>query len=397
MTSNQRKIISTHTNDVYQIKTFTDKTGRTIYYTKFTPWNRNSNGKVSATTLDRLESKIINHYQIENKKYTNTVLSILEKSIKDLCPETQSRHIQLFNKYFVNLSNIPISCLTENDIRNSLQKMIDIGIKAKAFNNAISTLNKINDYCNYYHIACLDIRDVISCFRKYKLAKKRVFISSYRPETELAFTEAEAKTLMEYTVSNPDYHNLAIAVLLVTGLRTGELLALTESDINMSEKTITVNKIENSKDNTIIDSCKDSSDRTVFMNTDALIVFNLLLNIRKCANITTPFLFLNNNSKDGKLHLRAIDNRLRKLQNELGFTKYNVVRSAHDCRRTYASIQYIHNVDIKTIQSQLGHSSPLMTWDYIKNVVDINTRERRLEMGCFLNQNITHKTLSELR
>ena len=79
-----------------------------------------------------------------------------------------------------------------------------------------------------------------------------------------------------------------------------------------------------------------------------------------------------------------MDNRLRKIQHILNMTDTVQERSLHDCRRTYASIQYLHGVDVKTIQAQLGHSSAQQTWDYIRDIVDSNTRAQRLEQGCIL-------------
>ena len=62
-------------------------------------------------------------------------------------------------------------------------------------------------------------------------------------------------------------------------------------------------------------------------------------------------------------------------------------RSPHNCKRTYACIQYLHGVDVKTIQAQLGHSSAQQTWDHIRDIVDSNTRAQRLEQGCILQSN----------
>ena len=133
----------------------------------------------------------------------------------------------------------------------------------------------------------------------------------------------------------------------------------------------------------IIDGCKDNSDRIVFLNDDAVKIFSLLLDLRSKDPSTCRYLFLNSNSDDGKLHLRAIDNRLRQLQDITGINKV-AIRSPHDCRRTYASIQYLHGIDIKTIQAQLGHSKPTQTWEYIKDIIDLKTRQNRLSEGCIL-------------
>lgn len=72
------------------------------------------------------------------------------------------------------------------------------------------------------------------------------------------------------------------------------------------------------------------------------------------------------------------------IQHILKMSDDHDVPSCHDCRRTYASIQYMHGVDIKTIQAQLGHSNPQQTWDYIKDVVDAGTRLRTLSRGSLL-------------
>ena len=264
--------------------------------------------------------------------------------------------------------------------------MIYDGIKAKAFNNAVSALNKIYNYCRYYHINCINIQQIVSEFRKYNLSGKKVFIRDYKKDGDLAFNEKEAITIINYAFANPDYINLAIATLITTGLRTGELLALKEDDIDLESQKLIIDKTENSKSFEIIDSCKDNSERTVFLNSDGSKVFNILFSIRNNDHTESDFIFLNPNSKDGKLHLRALDNRLRKIQHIL-FDNGDVTcneRSAHDCRRTYASIQYLHGVNIKVIQAQLGHSNVQQTWNYIKNVVDENTRRDILEQACIL-------------
>lgn len=142
--------------------------------------------------------------------------------------------------------------------------------------------------------------------------------------------------------------------------------------------------MENTRTYDIIDRCKDDSDRYVYLNEDAMVIFRVLMELRAKDDTDSHYLFLNSFSDDGKLHLRALDNRIRKIQDVLKMSKDHEIRSCHDCRRTYASIQYLHGVDIKTIQAQLGHSNPQQTWDYIKDVVDTETRLQTLSKGCIL-------------
>lgn len=378
----RQAIIQNHIRDVYPIKEMGDDKNKR-YYTKLNPKDRNHSGLIKSSTYEDLEAKIVAHYleiELQNK---TTVLDILELCLMDLEPLTAKRHKQIFNKFLSSLGDKKISSLCEADIRNVLQRMIDNGITSKNFNNCISTLNKINDYCVYNHIPMVNIREKISEFRKCKMLGKKVFIKTVKSETELSFSEAEAITLLKYIIANPDYHNLAIGVLITTGIRVGELLALLPEDVDLEENRISLYKMERVKTYEIIDGCKDNSDRIVFLNDDAVKIFSLLLDLRSKDPSTCRYLFLNSNSDDGKLHLRAIDNRLRQLQDITGINQV-AIRSPHDCRRTYASIQYLHGIDIKTIQAQLGHSKPTQTWEYIKDIIDLKTRQNRLSEGCIL-------------
>ena len=382
----REKILKKHINSVYPIKEI-QKGDSTLYYTKLEPNNRNHSHKVSAKSLDALYDKIIAYYlEIEIRDKT-TVYDILDMALLDLNPLTASRHRQTFNKYFAGFKDKKISALCEKDIRECLQAMLSEGIKAKAFNNATSTLNKINDYCVYNHINCINIRDKVSEFRKCKMVGKKVFIKGCKKEQELAFSESEAVKIIRYSLDNADYLNLAIAALITTGLRSGELLALKVSDIDLDRGIMYVDRMEQTKTYDILDHCKDNSERTVFLNSDAKMIFKKVLSMRVIEDTICEFLFLNPNSDDEKLHLRAMDNRLRKIQHILHMTDSVPERSPHDCRRTYASIQYLHGIDIKTIQAQLGHASAQQTWDYIRDIVDSNTRAQKLEQGCILDDN----------
>ena len=383
--TNKEKIIKNHIKNVYPIKTYMYK-NTIYYYTKLNPSNRNHSKKISSITLETLEDKIVSYYFSTEAQNDITISEVFELSMQKETASTALRYKQIFNKHFTSIKNIKISKLSEEHIRNSLQIMIDNGIKAKAFNNAVCAINKIYDYCSYHHINCINIRQIVSEFRKYKLSSKRVFIRDYKRDSDLSFSENESIILIDFIFKNPDYINLAIAALITTGLRTGELLALTKEDIDLNLGKIIIDKMEHSKSFEIIDSCKDSSERIVFLNSDGIKVFSTLLAIRNNDSTDSDYLFLNPNSKDGKLHLRALDNRIRNLQHIL-FSKDNIPlieRSAHDCRRTYASIQYLHGVNIKIIQAQLGHSTVQQTWNYIKNVVDKKTRRDILEQACIL-------------
>ena len=376
-------ILKKHTSNVYEIKMM-KKGGKEVYYTKMDPSNRNHCHMICAVNKEDLEDKIIAYYLGIETTCKLTVRKVLDLAISELSEDTAERHRQRFDKHLSTLNDIMISHLSEDKIRSCLQNIINLGISEKEFNNVTSALNKINDYCAYNRIRCINIRNAISEFRKYKLVGKHVFLNQITVDTELAFNEEEAVTIVKYALDNPSFHNLAIVALIVTGLRSGELLALTPEDVDLARKRIVVTKMEKIHSYKIVDYCKDHSERYVYLNEDAMLVFKLLIEKRSKETTASPYLLISPKAFDGKLHHHALDRRIRKLQHLLGLADKHIIRSCHDCRRTYASIQYQHGIPIKTIQKQLGHTSPQQTWDYIKDIVDTETRLNMLSKGCIL-------------
>ena len=110
-------------------------------------------------------------------------------------------------------------------------------------------------------------------------------------------------------------------------------------DVDLELQRIKVVKKENTRSYEIENYCKDSSERYVYLNEDAMTLFRILLDKRKNDSSDSEFLLLNEFSDDGKMHLRALDNRIRMLQKTLKMSEEREIRSCHDCRRTYASIQ----------------------------------------------------------
>lgn len=79
------------------------------------------------------------------------------------------------------------------------------------------------------------------------------------------------------------------------------------------------------------------------------------------------FLFLGEKGK--RIHIRAVDNRIRNLCKRAGIQP---AKSAHDIRRTVATMLYRNTHDIELVRKFLGHSDVQTSWGYI---VDIDAEE----------------------
>lgn len=185
------------------------------------------------------------------------------------------------------------------------------------------------------------------------------------------------------------YYNLYI-VAVNTGLRSGELRALTLDDIDFENNTINVTKTltyfrKSSKDDFLgykisIPKTK-SSIRTVPMNSicrkaieDQVQQLNTLPPIDYDSDVLGKLLFVTRNNRplmDEVLgsSIRTVRNNVNKIrasQNQPLMPKF----SAHTFRHTFATRCFEAGIPPKTVQSYLGHASLQMTMDLYTSVLD---------------------------
>lgn len=217
-----------------------------------------------------------------------------------------------------------------------------------------------------------------------------------------ALTPDEQNRLLEFVQNSTIYniHYDFLIVALYTGLRVGEMMALTWDDIDLKEGKIRVNKQ--------LRYCKTSSDgdthffiqepktqagiRTVNFGDE---VRNALIQLKrlnfalgktqKCAEVdgVSGFIFL---SKNGNPYApNAVNFFLRnivKAYNKEHPDKPLPVISAHILRHTYATRAVENNMDYKALQKAMGHSKISVTMDvYAKPNDEEWEREEQLKIS----------------
>lgn len=142
-------------------------------------------------------------------------------------------------------------------------------------------------------------------------------------------------------------------LLVYTGIRKGEGLALRWSDIDLRNKTLTINKtLTRSKNGSFVGSPKSpSSNRTIFLDDSTIKALDLWKSEQtKIFGLELKVVF--NNLSGGYLTssfpLKQMDyvidnNNLRKI-------------TLHGLRHTHASMLFDAGMDLKLIQKRLGHS-----------------------------------------
>lgn len=170
-------------------------------------------------------------------------------------------------------------------------------------------------------------------------------------------TKDEESRLKAYITGNPSLVGMGIALTMYTGLRIGELCALTWENIDLESRTLTVKKtmqrIQNheggSKTKLIISEPKSEKSRRIIPIPECMI--EMLRSFRADNNC---FLLT---GKDKPMEPRAMQYRFSRLLKKLELPHIHY----HALRHGWASRAIELGFDVKTLSEILGHSSVELT------------------------------------
>lgn len=187
----------------------------------------------------------------------------------------------------------------------------------------------------------------------------RVKVPRIREQPREAFSMEEVKLILRFAMDyEPRRIAVAVATLLLTGLRRGELLGLKWSDI--SDNTLTVNRgvyLSFGKPRVDEHQAKTASSlRTIPIMPE---LAYLLRTLPKCGE----YIFATHDG--GLLHPRNFNRDYNAFFKRLHEVEPSIRRfSPHCCRHTYATLLLASGGDIRVIQRLLGHSDITTTARY---------------------------------
>lgn len=204
------------------------------------------------------------------------------------------------------------------------------------------------------------LKMVLKFGEKQKLIEYKTFDirfpTEYKKEKLEILTRKDQKKVMNYIQENFTFKNLGIHLCLSTGVRIGEVCALTWNDINTDTGIIHINKtiqriytLENGigKTELYIDSPKTkNSIREIPMNRELL---KMIKPVKKIVN--SSFYILTNEAKPTEP--RTYRNYYKKFMKSIDvpYLKF------HGLRHSFASRCIESNCDYKTVSVLLGHSN----------------------------------------
>jgi integrase len=211
------------------------------------------------------------------------------------------------------------------------------------------------------------IKDILIVLKMVlKFGAKNKFIDYIPFETQFpterekqgieVLSRANQKRIMNFVQENFTFRNLGVYICLSTGIRIGEICALTWSDIDTENGIIAVRKtiqriyiIENGKRHTelLLDTPKTkNSIRDIPMTKDLL---RMLKPLKKIMN--SNFFILTNDAKPTEP--RTYRNYYKKMMQNLNIPELKF----HGLRHSFATRCIESNCDYKTVSVILGHSN----------------------------------------
>ena len=204
-----------------------------------------------------------------------------------------------------------------------------------------------------------------------------------RPKTEEkkveCFSSAEQKKIEQYILSKEKSKLFGVLLCLYSGLRIGELLALTWSDIDFAKGELSVSKTSHDgKDkNGVFTRLTDipktqSSIRTIPLPKQFMPI------LREIKRKSHSIYVVSNDEKP--ISIRSYQRSFSILQKNLGLTH----RGFHSLRHTFATRALECGMDVKTLSEILGHKSPTVTLNRYAHSLMEHKKEMMNKLGKLL-------------
>lgn len=198
--------------------------------------------------------------------------------------------------------------------------------------------------------------------------------------TRDAITRKQQKKFLEFIKNDKHFSRYyeGIYILFHTGMRISEFVGLTLSDINLRDRTITIDhQLQRNSQMVykVINTKTTAGERTIPMTDDVYECFKKIVEMRKKVKVEPVidgklgFLYLDKNNKPMvALHWEKYFQHIREKYNRIYKEQIPII-TPHVCRHTYCSNMAKSGMNPKTLQYLMGHSDisvTLNTYTHLK-------------------------------
>ena len=280
-----------------------------------------------------------------------TLKELLDIWLNDYCKKSIKVHT--YDKYYYLVYKHIVPKLGDNNIKNINTLILQKFLNEEFDHGNLATNGKLSTNTVYgiYSILKQVFNFALSLNLLKNNACNMIKLPTITEKPISAFSLQEQKKIEEFCLKGK-LNYLGIVICLYTGLRLGELLALTWDDIDFNSKTLLVSKtIYLSHNQIIIDTPKTrTSTRQI------PIAENILSILKKIKEESTSNYIISSNKNTYVLprtYQRAYKNILKKCG-----IKY---KNFHCLRHTFATRSLEIGMDVKTLAEIMGHNNPSIT------------------------------------
>ena len=297
------------------------------------------------------------------KEYAEKWLDAAKRNVKE---STYMKYWNLLYSYILpELGGMEWSALTRETIEAFCGRLLSAGGKKKSglspktVTDIMSVLRRIFDYAS-------------ACGASLPSNISTITIKKETKETN-CLTRKEQDRLCRYLRMNPSDRNLGLLICIFTGLRLGEVCALTWNDISFTEQTIyvhgTMQRIQTKDDperrtKVVITSPKSrSSVRRIPIPRELM---RILFSCRKGRSG-----YVLSGTPEAYVEPRTMERHFDRVLKQLGMEHINF----HALRHTFATRCVEMNFDVKSLSEILGHANVSITMNrYVHPTMELKRR-----------------------
>lgn len=290
-----------------------------------------------------------------------TMAQWLDTWLADYCGHvsgrTKSTYKWIINKRFKPaFGNIRVVNFTKAHVRVFIRKMQDNGLSPATIQHAKGILSSA-------------MRAAVEDAEIIKINPVTGVKSPKRMPVQFTVIDRDMFPAFIEAARNEPKHSSAILLMIMTGIRTGEMMGLRWSDIDLDKETMTVNRqlYTPSRARREFRPPKNNEIRTIHLPAEAVKLLRqhrkdqAAQRIRAGADwiedeYTSDLVFRTQNG-NSYTHM-GIYYPIKRIGNAIGLDL-----NPHDLRHSYAVAALRSGADVKTVQHNLGHQSAAMTLD----------------------------------
>lgn len=288
-------------------------------------------------------------------------------SVKQATFDRLETSYKLMEKY--PIADICTKALSEDDIQEYVNALTENGYSLSTIKKQFNLISGFLRYANTRGIFLRPIQNNVKMPAKSLVKKQKRDVMAYDP-----IEQEELRHILE-SGEMPGYY--AALLMLETGLRVGECLALSWDDIDWYRRAIRVNKtfvrLGNRAKQFVQNEAKSyCSNRTVPMSQK---LCTYLDRIRKHDNNRCEFIF--HNDQHQPLSYEAMRYQITQACKKARVPYYG----QHAFRHTFATNCYNRGCDVKILSKLLGHSNVSITYNIYVHLFGDALEEMRKVVG----------------